>query len=97
MVVLTFSLNLLIRQVGALVVWRADLYRKEADRQLGDTSFYCRVDGDLTSHHQSIVFTTIPNFISDRDLPPTSQNLLTTTPRTPAIYFLPTNSPDEGP
>ena len=25
---------------GALVVWRADLYQKEALRQLSDTSFY---------------------------------------------------------
>jgi len=29
---------------GALVVWRADLYQKEALRQLSDTSFYAKVD-----------------------------------------------------
>ena len=33
---------------GALVVWRADLYQKEALRQLSDTSFYAKVDKDLT-------------------------------------------------
>ena len=32
---------------GALVVWR--LYQKEALRQLSDTSFYAKVDKDLTS------------------------------------------------
>ena len=34
---------------GALVVWRADLYQKEALRQLSDTYFYAKVDKDLTS------------------------------------------------
>ena len=33
---------------GAVVVWRADLYQKEALRQLSDTSFYAKVDKDLT-------------------------------------------------
>ena len=37
---------------GALVVWRADLYQKEALRQLSDTSFYAKVDKDLTSTNQ---------------------------------------------
>ena len=40
---------------GALVVWRADLYHKEALRQLSDTSFYAKVDKDLTSTNQQIV------------------------------------------
>ena len=31
---------------GAVVVWRADLYQKEALRQLLDTSFYAKVDKD---------------------------------------------------
>jgi hypothetical protein len=29
---------------GTLVVWRADLYRNEAHRQLGDATFYSWVD-----------------------------------------------------
>ena len=33
---------------GALVVWRANLYQKEALRQLSDPSFYAKVDKDLT-------------------------------------------------
>ena len=40
---------------GAVVVWRADLYQKEALRQLSDTSFYFKVDKDLT-----LVPTTLP-------------------------------------
>ena len=33
---------------GAVVVWRADLRQKEALRQLSGTSFYAKVDKDLT-------------------------------------------------
>ena len=40
---------------GALVVWRADLYQKEALRQLSDTCFYAKVDKELTSTNQQIV------------------------------------------
>jgi len=40
---------------GALVVWRTDLYQKEALRQLSDTSFYQKVDKDLTSINQNTV------------------------------------------
>ena len=39
---------------GALVVWRPDLYQKEALRQLSDTSFYAKVEKDLTSTNQQI-------------------------------------------
>ena len=43
---------------GALVVWRADLYQKEA-LQLSDTSFYAKADKDLISTNQQIVKSTI--------------------------------------
>jgi len=39
---------------GAVVVWRTDLYRQEAFRQLSDTSFYAKVDKDLTSANQKL-------------------------------------------
>ena len=74
---------------GALVVWKADLYREEANRQLSDTTFYSRVDKDLTSTHQTTISNTIHNFIAFGDLPETAKNLITTTPRTPVMYFLP--------
>ena len=75
---------------GDLVVWRADLYRKEAHRKLSDTSFYRRVDEDLTFHHQCIVRSTVHQLVSSGELPQSSSlNLLTNTPRIPVIYFLP--------
>ena len=74
---------------GALVVWKADLYREEANRQLSDTTFYSRVDKDLTSTHQTTISNTIHNFIASGDLPETAKNLITTTPHTPVMYFLP--------
>ena len=74
---------------GALVVWRADLYRDEALRQLGDTTFYTRVDKDLTSTHQTTISNTIHTFIANGDLPDSAKNLISTTPRTPVMYFLP--------
>ena len=72
---------------GALVVWRADLYQKEALRQLSDTSFYAKVDKDLTSANQQIVKSTINDLIVKQELPATASNLIITTPRTSCIYF----------
>ena len=74
---------------GALVVWRADLYQKEALRQLSDTSFYAKVDKDLTSTNQQIVKSTINDLIVKQELPATATNLIITSPRTSCIYFLP--------
>ena len=74
---------------GALVVWRADLYQKEALRQLSDTSFYAKVDKDVTSTNQQIVKSTINDLIVKQELPATTTNLVITTPRTSCIYFLP--------
>ena len=74
---------------GALVVWRADLHQKEALRQLSDTSFYAKVDKDLTSTNQQIVKSTINDLIVKQELPATATNLVITTPRTSCIYFLP--------
>ena len=72
-----------------MVVWRADLYEKEALRQLSDTSFYAKVDKDLTSANQQIVKSTINDLIVKQELPATASNLIITTPRTSCIYFLP--------
>ena len=72
-----------------MVVWRADLYQKEALRQLSDTSFYAKVGKDLTSANQQIVKSTINDLIVKQELPATASNLIITTPRTSCIYFLP--------
>ncbi len=74
---------------GALVVWRADQYRDEAHRQLSDTAFYSRVDRDLTPTHQTTISNTIHTFITNGDLPHTAKNLISITPHTPVMYFLP--------
>ena len=54
-----------------MVVWRADLYQKEALRQLSDTSFYAQVDKDLISTNQQIVKSTINELIVKQELPAT--------------------------
>ena len=73
-----------------MAVWRADLYQKEALRQLSDTSFYAKVDKDLTSANQQIVKSTINiDLIVKQELPATASNLIITTPRTSCVYFLP--------
>ena len=74
---------------GALVVWQADLYQKEALRQLSDTSFYSKVDKDLTSTNQRIFKSTINDLIVKQELPATATNLVIKTPKTSFIYFLP--------
>ena len=70
-------------------MWRADLYRNEAQRQLSDSAFYRRVEEDLTSTHQTTIRKTITNLISTGELPVSAGNLLVDTPRTPVMYFLP--------
>ena len=74
---------------GTVVVWRSDLYQKEALRQLSDTSFYAKIPKDLTSKNQKLVKDTIQNLIVNQELPDTATNLIINTPRTSCIYFLP--------
>ena len=74
---------------GAVIVWWADLYQKEALRQLSDTSFYAKVDKDLTFINQYVVKNTINDLKAKQELPATAKNLTITTPRTLCIYFLP--------
>ena len=52
---------------GAVVVWQSDLYQKEALRQLSDTSFYAKIQKDLTSKNQKLVKDTIQNLIVNQD------------------------------
>ena len=76
-------------RLGAVVVWRSDLYKEEAFRQLSDTFFYAKVKKDHTSNNQKVVTDTIQNLIVKQELPATATNLIITTPRTSCIYFLP--------
>ena len=70
-----------------MVVWRADLYQKQALRHLSDTSVYAEVDKNLTSTNQQIVESTINDLIVKQELPATATNLIITTLRTLSIYF----------
>ena len=74
---------------GAVGVWRADLYQREALRQLSDTSFYAKVDKDPTLINQNIVKNTIDDLIGKQEMPAKAKNLIITSPRTSCIYFLP--------
>ena len=58
-------------------------------RQLSDTSFYAKVEKDITANNQKIVKDTIQNLIVKQELPATATNLIITIPRTSCIYFLP--------
>ena len=53
------------------------------------TSFYAKVDKDLTLINQNIIKNTINDLIAKQELPATAKNLIITTPRTSCIYFLP--------
>jgi len=58
-------------------------------RQLSDTSFYAKVDKDLTSTSQQIVKSTLNHLIVKQELPATATNLIITTPKALCIYFIP--------
>ena len=64
----------------AVIVWRADLYQKKDLRQLSDTSFYAKIDKDLTLLNQNIVKNTINNLIAKQELPATAKNFIISTP-----------------
>ena len=68
---------------GALAVWRADLYQKDALRQLSDTSQLFMLKTI------NISLPIINDLIVKQELPATATNLIITTPRTSCIYFLP--------
>ena len=63
--------NIIVKAAGK---GGADLYQKEALRQLSDTSFYAKVDKDLTSTNQQIVKSTINDLIVKQELPATDDD-----------------------
>ena len=80
-------------KAAAVVVWRSDLYQKEALRQLTkkeicDNSFYAKIQKDLTSTNQKLVKDTIQNLTVNQELPDTATNLIINTLRT-SSNFLP--------
>ena len=77
-----------MRQPGSYMAVQP-LPEKEALRQLFDTSFYAKIQKDLTSTNQKLVKDTIQNLIVNQELPDTATNLIINTTRTSCIYFLP--------
>ena len=73
----------------AVFVRLTDLYQKEALRQLSDTSFYAKVDKDLTFINQKIVKNTINDLLTKQELLATAKNLTINTP----MYLLFTSNP----
>ena len=71
----------------AVFVRLTDLYQKEALRQLSDTSFYAKVDKDLTFINQNIVKNTINDLLTKQELLATAKNLTNSIPGTSCIYF----------
>ena len=72
-----------------ICVWRTDLYKQEAFRQLADTKFYAKVNKDLTQTNQKIVKDTVNKLILEQKLPSTARNLFVTTPKTSTFYLKP--------
>ena len=70
----------------AVFVRLTDLYQKEALRQLSDTSFYAKVEKDLTFINQKIVKNTINDLLTKQELLATAKILPSTLL---CIYFLP--------
>ena len=66
---------------GAVVVWRTDLYKQKAFRQLADTKFYAKVNKDLNCQRSFR--------IRSKNCPPAARNLFVTTPKTSTFYLKP--------
>ena len=71
------------RRVGVLGIGRLVVFL------FRHTSFYAKVEKDLTANNQKIVKDNIQNLTVKQELPATATNLIITTPRTSCIYFLP--------
>ena len=74
---------------GAVVVWRSDLYKEEAFRQLSDTNFYAKVDKDLTPSHQKLVKELSTSLSQTAIFHLQLKTFLSLLLEPPHIYFLP--------
>ena len=74
---------------GAVVVWRKDLYQKEAEQQLSNERFYTRLETDRTDEINKFIKSEIDSMICARDLPDTAVTLLVEKPKCSNFYVLP--------
>ena len=74
---------------GAVVVWRRDLYQKEAEQQLLNGRFYTRLETDTTNEIQKTIKTEINSMIRKGELPDTALSLMADRPKYSNFYVLP--------
>lgn len=74
---------------GSIVVWKKDNYIEEAERQLSDSTFYEKLQGDTTLKNNELVSKTIKDEIGKSNLPSSALNLITKQPRCSKFYLLP--------
>ena len=74
---------------GAIVVWKKELYLKEAERQLSDKTFYKRENIDQTLHNRNVVKTTVFEEINANHLPKSASVLVLDEVRCSRFYLLP--------
>ena len=74
---------------GAVVVWDRDLYVKEAQRQLSDSSFYLPLSVSSLPRDQNLISETVKQHIKQNHLPPTANLLVKPNAKQPTFYLLP--------
>ena len=75
---------------GAVVIQDVESYIAEANRQLGDTEYYKKVEKDLTPDHTRIVNEAITQLANEKLLDErTAKHLRPDNPKTPKFYTLP--------
>ena len=74
---------------GAIVVWRADLYQAEVEKQLSDTTFYEPRHKSTVKEDNAIVRKTIKEAIQANQLPPEATRAVVKEPRESRFYVVP--------
>lgn len=75
---------------GALVILNELDYVSEATRQLEDTTFYQRLDGDPTANFKSLITNSLTNLIEQQKIPASALNsLVPLSPVAGRFYLLP--------
>ena len=74
---------------GAVCVWDKDLYVAEGEKQLSDSKFYTKLQQDITPTIQKEISSEIKRMITNKELPPSAENLIMKSPRCSQFYLLP--------
>lgn len=74
---------------GATVVWDKSLYIEEGLKQLSDTSFYVKLNVDVTDDNNCVVKSVIESEINENNLPDEASSLVVRKPKCSKLYLLP--------